>query len=766
MRAAIWGRVRLGLKWLSFRHLPTSQRRVARIGLVVLILAPLALFGVSAIHDYIDIRQLGTDGMNHILHVKDLFLNASANVDSCGSGSASGGTSSTSISLSSLNSKALTNQKTLQQAYNEFMAARSDFLQVNNDLNNQSILLGLGSLLPGYGKEISAAKKVAQAGLDIANLGAEVTNTALAIVKKLPADPLSSGTAPLITKDEIPLIQKTVKDADQLVADLQTQLTNVSASDLPISACQRALFNKAIGLLPEAHHLMDEANTYLPAAIWALGIDQPRNFLVQTLDRAELRASGGFAGQYGVVNITGARVGSLTLQDIAWLDYCGTGTCAAIGNPTPAKWSSWWPFPNFGLRDSNISADFPTTAQLAINLFAKEGGGNVDGVIQLTPIPIEHILSITGPIFVPGYDETITSQNLEDRLHYYQQDPAGIAKEKIISADNTTITARKRFTALVGSLLQQKVRQLPLDQLMQVAKSALADLRSKDLEVYFSDPQAEALLTQYGLDASLSRGSSPDTWMLVQSNDTGSKASQYVITSQTDVVNLDADGGATHHLTISFDYNKQGDVYGYPTYRDYIRIYAPAGSQLISGSGFDSGKAMCLPQPPPGSKLYPPWSVPWSQYQHLPQCSYTNPYPDGGMSCPAGGWANNRPFSLEYYDVDALTPWPLDYLSGPTNTKSDEPGLAMFGGILTIPPYCTATVTLTWHTPKVAAPGVAAKPGQSPYSLLVQRQSGTFNALNVTIIPDPKAAGSQGKQQVIFKGTLGANQLITLKPVT
>jgi hypothetical protein len=386
------------------------------------------------------------------------------------------------------------------------------------------------------------------------------------------------------------------------------------------------------------------------------------------------------------------------------LDYCGVGTCAALGNHAPAKWS-WWPFSNFGLRDANDSGDFPTDAQEAISLFAKEGGGQVDGVIDLTPIPIEHLLTITGPIFVPDYNETITADNLEDRLHYYQQNPAGIAKERLISANDHSITARKRFTSLVGRLLQDKIRHLPLSQLLLVGKQVLADMRSKDLEVYLSNPDAEALLTKYGLDAALDRASTSDTWAVVQANISISKATQYVHTTERDTVYLDASGGATHNMTITLNYNKQGDVYGPPTYRDYLRVYAPAGSRLISGFGFANGL-------PTSSKLTTRFT-----------------------------------------------------LGPPTNTTSDEPGLAMWGGLVVVAPSQQVTITLRWYTPDVAAPAKSVDAGQPPYTVLVQRQSGTFNALEVTITSAPQAASIQGTQSASFSGTQGANQEIALPAV-
>ena len=92
--------------------------------------------------------------------------------------------------------------------------------------------------------------------------------------------------------------------------------------------------------------------------------------------------------------------------------------------------------------------------------------------------------------------------------------------------------------------------------------------------------------------------SKQDGFMVVQSNISISKASQYVHTTEQDNVSFDAQGGAYHNLTITLDYKQTGPVYGYDTYADYIRVYAPANAQLQGGDGFDSGKALCTAKSP------------------------------------------------------------------------------------------------------------------------------------------------------------------------
>src|SRR5437764_5776739 len=207
-------------------------------------------------------------------------------------------------------------------------------------------------------------------------------------------------------------------------------------------------------------------------------------FLIQSMDSGELRPGGGCTGQYGIVQIQDGRITPPSLTDVTLLDYAGNGT--AIGRMAPNGYS-WMNFGNWGIRDSNLSGDFPTTARMTMQLFQDEGGGPVDGDIAFTPTLIGHIIDVTGPIKVPEYNETITSKNLEERLHYYQQDFSAIAREKQISG-NYSNADRKAFTSTMGHLLLDRVRHATIKQLIAIVKGAIKDIQSRDLEIYFPIP--------------------------------------------------------------------------------------------------------------------------------------------------------------------------------------------------------------------------------------------------------------------------------------
>lgn len=53
-----------------------------------------------------------------------------------------------------------------------------------------------------------------------------------------------------------------------------------------------------------------------------------------------------------------------------------------------------------------------------------------------------------------------------------------------------------------------------------------------------------------------------------------------------DQVNIDAEGTVTHHLSIEYAWTIAGQDYGNTLYRDYVRIYVPPGSTLLSQNGW------------------------------------------------------------------------------------------------------------------------------------------------------------------------------------
>lgn len=650
------------------------------LGAVLVPAGFLVNFGVSAYTTYHTLNDEAHDAVNHLLNVKKILT---------------GGQSSLSSVL---------NTTKLQQAQKEFVASGQDFQTLQNELKHSATLSTVGTYFPSYRSTIQSVQEASVIGVDIAQIGQIATARGMQLAPALSGAVLASSGKPLITQPMLDTIGAALEQIVPLLNDIQMHAQNLNLSSLPISAQERAQIEPLLKQLPEIINDLGIAHSMLGVAGWLLGVDQSRTFLVQTMDEAELRGAGGFTGQYGELSISGGRVGPFSLKDISLIEYVPDS--ANQGQSAPEQYSSWWPFANWGLRDSNISADFPTTAQRAITLYKQEVGDQVDGVISFTPALIEHILAVIGSIYVPGYDVTVTPQNLEDLLHYYQLDNTGIGQQKVLQPGDSSTSTRKRFTNNLATLFLQKVRSLQPAELLTIAHQVFSDLKTRDLQIYFANPAAEAVLAQYGYAGQLDRSTTHDGLFVVQQNLSASKASQYVQTLQHDTVTLDSAGGATHVLQLRLVYNQAGPVYGYDTYQDYLRVYVPPNSKLLSGDGFATGTPLC-------GGVYG-------------DCPVNGVYPDGELSCPAGQYQPGAE-PPSFADPSGTTWQPLQTIGGPTNTTSDEPGRAMYGGWVIVPKNCTMNVTLSWYVPPLS---------QKPYSLLVQRQAGTYPELDLTIVPN------------------------------
>lgn len=694
------------------------------IGLLVPIGTALAAYGT-----YNTIRGVALDGVNHLLDVKSLFPASKSDL------------------LGALNAPKL------EQAQSDFRKAESDFLQLQQLVTRPDIQSAIRQFAPEYGSKLGMAQRLVRVGLDISRMGSELSGVALLGASIIHGSPLANGsTKPLITANDIANIEAAIVHGLYYISDIRAQMSQVALSEIPISDAQKKQLTTALALLPKAQDMLQQGQGLVDIVAWLLGVGQKRRFLVQTMDRAELRPSGGFTGQYGVLEIQDGRLAPFSLRDVTELDYAGNGV--ELGRQAPPEYRSWMTFGFWGLRDANLSGDYPTSARLAMQVFQEEGGGPVDGDISFTPVLIEHILDVIGPIKVPGYNEVITAQNLEDKLHYYQQNYSAIQIQRQKTGTNNAAT-RKTFTNLLGKILLDRVRHLQVKQLMAVAQLAVKDIQSRDLEIYFTNPLAEAWLVQHDFSGAMDTFTRYDGFMVVQSNISISKASQYVHTTEQDNVVLDAHGGATHNLTITLDYKPTGPVYGYDTYADYIRVYAPADAQLLGGDGFDSGKPLCTPKQPtsgsggsptPGKTGGPPPDTGCGQYNTY--------FPDSGRYCPGGNYSLGQ---RGYVPGKGFTSWPIDSLGGPTGLSSDLPGRAMWGGLTVTPKNCISTITLSWYVPNV----VKHIHGHPPYALLVQKQGGYVPGVQITI----DTSAINGLKPLSFMGDLIADRLFSLAPL-
>ena len=695
-QAAAQGGKKRGLR-AKYASLSTPKK-IMLVVLVVALLIPSLLIIFEGINGLILYNQ-ARSGLQHLQNAQAIF---------------SGGPKGNTAKYLDVNK--------LRLAQVEVDAANNDFHQLSRKLDSDGSVGLLSSMLP---KQIVTARSLAHIGADATEIAQQGIRSAITLSPTLTpalAHPLGGGnaTSPIVTP---PVLDELGHDFDFILPrlhDMQQYSKDVDPNSLPLSDSQRKLITTALPLLPVGEGILTQVRSNMDVLGWFLGVDQPRTFLVETMDRGELRATGGFTGQFGELELNGGRMAPLSLKNIGQFEEDNRSTGSPLdpifakvqGQAAPAPFT-WWPIPNFGMRDANLSADFPTSAKLIMNQYKSEFGKQTDGLILFSPFLISHVLEVTGPISVPEYKETITAQNLEQRLHYYQLDNVGIRQEELVEHVEDPQIARKLFTKRLSGLLLAKVQALPSDKMISLGKEMLYAMKTKDLQLYFTNDKLEKLIGQYGSTAEIDRSTAHDGLFVVQANLSVSKASQYVTTSISDNVTLDAKGGATHKMKMKLVYNQTGPVYGLDTYRDYVRVYTPPNSQFISGTGFSHfGDPYC------GG-----YYTPCPQREDL--------YGTGEMICPIGTKIGLIPALNDDPYGDRLRP--IDKIGAPLNMTSDEPGRNMFASWVVVPKNCTMNLTLSWYVPPT---------GHEPYSLVIQRQSSTLPDLEVNVTPAPGTCGS------------------------
>ena len=478
---------------------------------------------------------------------------------------------------------------------------RADVAATDHDLTDaqtEAAALGPATQLPGIQGRASDGLTLLRMGHELASAGREALDAAIPILAAVSPSAAAAGgsaatpaataspTAPTAAQPAAPaLTLDQLTQARAVLSDARAHITRAEALRRSIrdpnslGASVTSLLTAFDRVTPALPQTFADADTLLQAAPALLGVRQPTSYLLELLDSAELRAGGGFIGNYGIVTVAGGRVESAAVRDTYLLDNAARRVL-----PFPPEYSWFQLAPAMGLRDSNLSPDFPTNAQLAERIYEQESGGDtVDGVIAITPRFISGLLTLTGPIDLPGYNETVTSENLEAKIHFYQAHPE--ITGTLPAGTNTS--ERKRFTSVLGETVFARLRALPPAQLHGALTIVRDALTAKDLQVYVNDPGVYALLDRAHFTNALPPVAG-DTLTLVDDNVGINKASQYTTETASDDVTVGADGSVTHTLTIHYAYDPHDDPYdprGVTGFYDEIQVYVPAGAQLLQWSG-------------------------------------------------------------------------------------------------------------------------------------------------------------------------------------
>jgi UDP-GlcNAc:undecaprenyl-phosphate GlcNAc-1-phosphate transferase len=352
--------------------------------------------------------------------------------------------------------------------------ARQDFDRANRDLAGP--LVTVGRAYPVLSSNLDAARTIVRAGLTISGLGTQLTSRGESLDLSV-----HDGTVPL---QALAQAAPGLRAASRSISTSAQDVDHLSHTYL-VSQIADAVDRLGRALGPAQQDLQVAAGTatYLPRL---LGGDGPRRYFVAVQNPTEQRGTGGLIGNWGILD---ASNGHLHLERFARLEQLSPTGNSPRALRAPAAYLARYAIfdPAHDWQNVNMSPDFPTVGSVIVDLFPQAEGTRVDGVVAVDPAVLGALLSLTGPIQVPGWPEPISASTVEAvTLH----------DAYVAYADETQ---RANFLGAVAQDAFTAFSRLNLSNLSQFVSVLGPLLHQQDVQVYSTRPTEEAFVEQVGL---------------------------------------------------------------------------------------------------------------------------------------------------------------------------------------------------------------------------------------------------------------------------
>ncbi|MDQ3641451.1 MAG: DUF4012 domain-containing protein [Actinomycetota bacterium] len=281
-------------------------------------------------------------------------------------------------------------------------------------------------------------------------------------------------------------------------------------------------------------------------------------FLAQ--DTLELRPTGGFIGSYGILHFYR---GTVTLENYQNAQDLPAPVPAATA---PLELARWLP-KAWGLTNANWWPDFPTSAAAAGELFRRQGGGRVDGVLAMTDLATARLIGALGSIQLPGYPKPVVEEGFARRVVYE------------VELKRPLDEPRKKFLMDLSTAVFDRLFSLPADKLPAVTDAVRRSIGAGDIQLWFADPSRQQTLAGTVVAGQLPR-TDGDMLMVVDANLLAGKANLDVRKSVDYRVERDREGRLIGRVRVEIR-NEGAKSPLNLFYRSHLRVYAPAGAQLV-----------------------------------------------------------------------------------------------------------------------------------------------------------------------------------------
>jgi len=325
---------------------------------------------------------------------------------------------------------------------------------------------------------------------------------------------------------------------------------------------------------------VSRANNFVSILNNSLGLSKPHTILLLIQNNNEIRATGGFIGLLGFLEVDNAQIKSLEFRDI----YDFDGSFEGLSN-VPIEFQD--DNQKLFIRDFNFSPDFPAVAT------------QIEKFLQQSKAPsFETIVSINHNVFSqlgPFIDEVKINNN----TYKFSKDLDFILSFLVESKAHGDSSSKNKISEMLSSLPNKILQSASPEKLV---KFLLSQIESRNIQVYSKNTTLDKALSDLDFRQDLSH-LEPFAQMHTFNSVSGTKGDRFIdrhmtflhtfndthVTTEV-TINLehtytDQTEWLLNSLLKSYDLNPmRGDIryiLGRGDYQAFIRSYLPEGSKLI-----------------------------------------------------------------------------------------------------------------------------------------------------------------------------------------
>jgi len=477
-------------------------------------------------------------------------------------------------------------------AADSFARAAENFSSAEVALSSYSNLIAVANIAPSSKVRVAATGDLLVRSATQAAKAGHVFSLAL---NSLQLPNLMSTDLGMVEVQKPPLTQRLNDFSTELeqalpylqeLSDIMRDINVVDVQSLPLAnapaiAEQVSVLKNRIDLIVAGtKEIIDTTNI----AVDFLGHKTDTRYLLIFQNNAEMRASGGFIGSYAVVDFRRGEIKNIDVPAGGSYDLQG-GLHERISAPQPLHLiNSLWEF-----QDANWWPDWPTSAKKIQWFFENGWGSSVDGVIAIDPTFVENFLDVIGGITMDDAGTQVV-----DGTNFYE-----------IAQNRENLSDPDKPKTIIKELVEKIATQLPkkitADNFSNIIQVVAANLSQKHILFYLNDETQQNFISANGWDGSI-QDTNGDYLSVINTNIAGAKTDRKIRQTIHHEASVMPDGGIIDTVTIKREHTAgKGEAYAGVRNVNYLRVYVPEGSELLTATGFSEPDAIYFDEPAVGA---------------------------------------------------------------------------------------------------------------------------------------------------------------------